>query len=1454
MRIDWNNFQIYNHDSRGIRFKFEDLCRQLFANENLQGNKQFRYLHSNPNNYGLETEPIYNEINKQWVGFQAKFFDGVVNYNQIKESADKIVKYYTGKEGTVNLVYIFCNKPISVTAKSFVEVKNLLKAYSIEVQLITDNAILDLVRNKYPYLAFYYFGNNSLDSNWFITHADYMFKELGERYNKRFNVETEFENELSLFVHDQDAVALLNKRKNNLAKAIGEVHYNREKYKAYLGALKETIDILPDVTIETLYSALKWEEQVKANIHSFYEEYKKEYQELIEKKSAISQLLFDRSKSEKEQENLRKEYRHLSEKISNIEYMLELPEMLSISDREKQLLYGKVLTLHGKAGTGKSQLLAIKTQSLLDSNRTVLLLVAGIYFSDDPISNQIMKNLELDYSFEELIDLLEVIGERDNCIVPIFIDGINETWNRRLWKSGLSSIVEKIKQTPMVKLVISYRTEYEKLILPDFIRERKKIDDIVSILHRGFEENSIDAVKEFMNHYGIPFSPLEYFSYEMTNPLFLTLYCKTYNGKEVSLPILYERIIENANSNIHKSNGIELRAKGYSGDENLLSPLITQIAEFLISHNERSIIKENLLKLSYWTDYGLVAGSFVNNLVKEHILHDSFFDGKETFYFAYDQMNDYYCAKSIIKKYELQEDLRTYLSQTLLGIEDGKLKKPWNVDLFINVCALYVEKYGEECIDIIDALSEDDRSEIMDRYIDSFQWREEKYISKEQFITALQKYSCDPDRLWKMLIGNSVKEAHPLNADFLHELLSRYKLNYRDYLWTVFINKLTLDDSNRIVQLVQMYDRGEKLVIKNKKQLELLLTLFGWLLTSSNRWLRDYTSKAMVEILKENLQLCQIILEKFRGVNDPYVIQRLYGVVFGACCKKAEGDYQSLAEYVYETVFNQDKVYPDILLRDYARLIIERFLWEKPNYSGIIKREKIVPPYESDPIPEIEDQHYLEKEYNGALFWVMHSMRFEGMGMYGDFGRYVFQRALQSFDIDEKKIFNYAVYYILNHLGFNEEYFGDHDKHCGSYDRHITSKLERIGKKYQWIAMYNILARVSDHYKMIDRWGYPEKEEVAFEGAWDPYVRDFDPTLNQNYMVCKDAPIFAELEAHIEKGIKENIECDISTPESQSIWLKTKGVFFEELKSTLIISENNQKWICLTRHCDTRKKELQNENHIVWSWLYAYFMTPDQAKTISQFAEKGMPLISSDVASHHETYTVFNREYPWSPSCKEFEENAWIEMQVSTGEYETITEPMRDAIPSDILKIIRAYSGYDGEVIPEDANFFEKQEEAEFISEDEASLLQPSKVTTQREIKKEIGHILHATTDLLWEEEYDATKEEALSYSFPCAELVKEMELRQAVSDGFLYTKDGKLAAFDTYLTQKINCVVVRKEILDSFLEKTGLKLVWLVDAEKQILLDNSTMSQWSDWEAVFVYEGSKILGDIHRLPQGNSW
>lgn len=62
------------------------------------------------------------------------------------------------------------------------------------------------------------------------------------------------------------------------------------------------------------------------------------------------------------------------------------------------LLNCKVLAIRGKAGTGKSQLLAFETRKLLDAGRTVLTIAGGIYCSDDPIEKQILDNLRADVS------------------------------------------------------------------------------------------------------------------------------------------------------------------------------------------------------------------------------------------------------------------------------------------------------------------------------------------------------------------------------------------------------------------------------------------------------------------------------------------------------------------------------------------------------------------------------------------------------------------------------------------------------------------------------------------------------------------------------------------------------------------------------------------------------------------------------------------------------------------------------------------------------------------------------------------------------------------------------------------------------------------------------------------------------------------------------------------------
>ena len=1447
MQINWNSFRTYNQDSRGVRYKFEDLCRQLFANENLSGNKQFKYLHANPNNYGLEAEPIFDESRQLWIGFQAKFFDNKVGYSQIKESAEKIIEYYTGKAGKVDLVYLFCNKPITSTAAMFVETVNLLRKHNIELQLITDTAILDLVITKYPYLGLYYFGNHTIGNEWFITHTDRMYDELGERYNREFNVETVFLDELSLFVHDKQAAEYINAKKTRLIEEIDRIYWRHDHQRAYLNALREAVVSLPDVDVETLYSAIGWERILKQQFQTDLDKFVKTIEQLTgQQEEAYSIYYISGNKAEKNK--ALDKARDIGQQINDLTLLLDLPDTVSITDREQSLLNGQVMAISGSAGTGKTQLLANKTRTLLDENRAALLLIAGIYFALDPIQSQVTNNLRLDFSFEELIDVLECIGEKDNCIVPIFIDAINETWNNRLWKTGLPSIIDKIKKTSMVRLVVSYRPEYEKLVLPEVISNGS--ENVVRMYHRGFEDNSIEAIQKYLNHYNIPFSPLEYFGYEMSNPLFLTLYCKTYNGEEVSLPTLYELLIEKANTNIYTAYEELFIKKGYSANDNLLKPLIGQIAEYLVTHNERSISKSDLTNLNYWTEYGLSPAPYIRSLIKENILYDSVSENVEKYHFAYDQMNDYYCAKAIMDMCSTKAAVRTYLSEKVLGIENNILGFSWNIDLFVNTCVLYAEKYKEECIDIIDTLSEeDDRWEVFSRYLKSFEWRNPKELTGDAFIELLRKYPCGPEELWPMLIGNSVKVSHPYNADFLHEFLSRHEMNRRDYLWTVYINKLTWDESDRIVQLVRMYGQGEKLEVKNEKQVELLLTLFGWVLTSTNRWLRDNTSKAMIEMLKDHFDLCKSLLEKFKDVNDPYVAQRLFGIIFGACCKRTDGSLRELAEYIYETVFNQDKVYPDILLRDYARLIIEKFLTEEPGYEGIINKQKIVPPYNSDPIPEIEDQNYGDKDYDRATLRMVMSMRVEKMGGYGDFGRYVFQSALSSFDVDIYKMFNYAVYHIINDFGYTEALFGDYDSHIGGYDRSLTVKTERIGKKYQWIALHEMLARISDHCKMIDRWNYPSKDEIIFEGAWDPFVRDFDPTLNVSSMKCADAPIFPALDKHKARGIEENKSSDISTPELSKSWVEHKGVFYQELKNTLLLTDDSgQQWVTLSKYCDTGRKNLDIEKLCVWSWLYAYFMTPEQADAFLECAETGLPVISSDIASHHETYTIFNREYPWSPSCKEFEKYAWVNAYLKTGEKETITETVQVSDFSAFEDLIKSYfdmteDNVDVELMDEDGEEDFPVPETRYKEE-----------TIQREIEKDIGNILHATTELLWEGQYDASKEATISINIPCGRLIETMDLRQMDANGFFYDAEEKLAAFDTSITQKINGVVVRKDILDAFLDHTGLKLVWLVDAEKEIHARDFSMISWSDWEAVFVYERDHIVGDIHWLPEGNRW
>lgn len=1422
-QITWEQFVTCNNDARGVRYKFEDLSRQLFTYEFLSQNKKHKYVHSNPNNPGIESEPILDEENDRYIGYQAKFFDKDADYNQIKESAEKAVKHYKGR---LDVIYLFCNKALTTTCDGYKDIEKMLSDANIVLQPITDTTILDLVR-KYPFLGKYYFDDHNISHEWFVNRASITVDILGERFNAEFNVDTEASRDLSIFLQDRYALDYYNGKKRNLIEEVASLRWKFDDMYKYARKLSEFVISIPDVNSESICDVEKWQEMISTAFENDINE--------IEAKLADAQNEYEKIKNrDKNKETRLKIYIEKLKQLKELFYWLELPEI------ERNLLNKKFLVVEGKAGMGKTQLFANETISLLDANEDALLIIGSDCLSDINIFEQLKNNLRLNLDFEELIDILDVIGEINGKTVPILIDALNESWKPQLWKSVLPILYKKVSEKNNVRLAISFRSEYQDVILPEQFLES---DNVVQIEHRGFRDNLFEASKQFLAYYGIPFTPLHIFTADIYNPLFLTLYCKTYQGDEAELPVLYERILKNANNKVHMNLKKAIESAGYDETENLVFPVIEAISKMTLSSGRRHFEKSEIESLEIWTTLGLAPRSFITQLLRENILHDYESGGKTYVYFSFDQMNDYFSAKTILSMLQTEEEIKKYVHEHVLDIANGEVRNWGGKDLFVHVCALYATKFRKECIDIIDVIDdESDRMDLFSAYIESFEWRNEIYLNISELLELCNRYFIEPAVLWNSFINNSVKQNHLLNADNLYKVLKQYSVSKRDYLWTIFINGKTTDD-DRIAQLIEIYNKGEVLEVSDKEQIRLLLILFSWVLTSSNRWLRDTTSKAMIEILKNHFEYTEYLLNLFSDVNDPYIIQRLYGIAFGACVKRNSENkeiFKSLVEFVFKDIFDKDMVYPDILLRDYARLIIERYLIEYPDEEKDYEIEKIKPSYKSMPIPDIEDQKYQDKDFKKGLFFIQHSMQFEGIGMYGDFGRYVFQSALRNFEVDDYKIFNYAMYYIINELGYKGDLFDDYDSFVGrfSYDRHRVLKTERIGKKYQWITMYNILARISDYYPMKNRFSM-EEERVLYDGPWEPYVKDFDPTLNEHNLSCDDAPYFQQVDNHIKKSIQEKnyVKDDMTFDEDK--WVKSSSIFWKYQKDDLLLTDDaGNQWIVLSKHADTGREDLAFDKLLIWNWLYGYFVTDQQLTILKEYANKKVNLINSDIAEIPESYTLYNREYPWSSGSKSVLDWQWKTMELETGETKLIESIVEEPQFSWVNALLKAYSGEEGDVKAE-------QESEKKI--DEFNIPTVTKTYKREEpVTIKLERILNATQDLLWEEEFDASKEEVLSYSHPCAELINTLELRQNKYDGYYYDVNNELIAFDTDLTNQKAGLIIRKDALDKFLKLKKFHLVWFVNASKEIHDESLRITKFKDWTGLLEYTGDSIQGEYY--------
>ena len=168
--------------------------------------------------------------------------------------------------------------------------------------------------------------------------------------------------------------------------------------------------------------------------------------------------------------------------------------------------------------------------------------------------------------------------------------------------------------------------------------------------------------------------------------------------------------------------------------------------------------------------------------------------------------------------------------------------------------------------------------------------------------------------------------------------------------------------------------------------------------------MRDWVTKALVQLLRGHLDVMRLLLVRFWEVDDPYVVQRVVVIAFGALMRSDEADRiaaTELAETVQQLVFTPPMRRPDELLLDAARGIVEWAVAKEvlPSESlSAIKRPYGFPALGNPPKMEALEAKYGYKEDQKDD--ERYSQIFYSVTGMGDFGRYVIEfrcSLLQSF-------------------------------------------------------------------------------------------------------------------------------------------------------------------------------------------------------------------------------------------------------------------------------------------------------------------------------------------------------------------------------------------------------------------------------------------------------------------------
>ena len=737
--------------------------------------------------------------------------------------------------------------------------------------------------------------------------------------------------------------------------------------------------------------------------------------------------------------------------------------------------------LTGEAGSGKTHgVCDIASQRGQEGLRTCLLF--GHQFMDEPDPwTRMAETLGLTgLRRDQLLDAMDSAGEASGAPLLVCIDAINETRPLNYWKNHLMPMLQALSSRPFLRVCIVCRTPYSSECLPEQ-------NQLFQVEHSGFSGRQREACRAYCEHYGLHVPTMPVLQPEMDNPLYLQVVCKTahYSGLR-SLPSDWVGSVKAIEAFLGQMERRFAEEQHVPVHANLMHTTLMTLVNHLVDHAVTS--------MPWSTAVGAVlerivadpkqAYQYLEWLVHEGLLIDDppSEPGTEgTLRLAFERLSDFFVADAVLRN---NAGLPLDLERWIGTVEDIKRHK----GMLGVLSALLPKRHDAE---LPDMTADPERSnELLKLAIDSLPSRSElAFTDRSEALVRRALTQADLSFNAMEALVSIAWRPHPLDVHWLDDLLRSKPLAERDAYWCAFLYE-SFSKKRAVTELIDAA-RETSLEELDVDTAERWAKLLLWFTAAADRRVKDGATRAAIAVLSGEPKLLPPLVASMLSINDDAVRERVLLVAYGVLFKTRHLDtLKDVASMLQRHYTRDPAAFANALIRDHIRAICELAahfgtlpIDIEPQFSNQAKEVGEWPlslPSEQNVETWSESVGLWPDNHRSDFFiYSMNCMeRWEsGMSREG-MVKWMLQTIVRDFRFTE-----------FNCEGYDQQMLFEHGGGRGK-----PAWAERIGKKYMWVAMYQLASRLHDNVA-------PKRDEWEPDPIGLPFIlaeeRQLDPTLSR---------------------------------------------------------------------------------------------------------------------------------------------------------------------------------------------------------------------------------------------------------------------------------------------------------------------------------------------------------------------